>query len=73
MGQERNDETTGAARSRAPRGREPAREEAPQGEGGSYVIGEDGVRRLVERGEDKGLRSVAEANPHLAPEAPDAK
>lgn len=46
---------------------------APLGEGGSYVIGEDGVRRLVERGEDHGLRSVAEANPHLAPAAPDEK
>lgn len=73
MEQARNEVSTGATRGRASRAQEAVREDAPQGEGGSYVIGEDGVRRLVERGEDKGLRSVADANPHLAPKAPDAK
>lgn len=41
-------------------------ESAPQGEGGSYVIGEDGVRRLVERTEDRVIRSAEEVNPPVA-------
>ena len=38
---------------------------APFGEGGRYIIGDDGVRRLVERGEDRVIRSVQDANPDL--------
>lgn len=32
------------------------------GAGGTYVIGEDGVRRLVERTENPVIRTVDEAN-----------
>lgn len=37
-------------------------ESVPHGEGGSYVIGEDGVRRLVDRTQDQVIRSVDDAN-----------
>lgn len=50
------------ARTRKTEEQQQTNESVPHGEGGVFVIGEDGVRRLVERTENQVIRSVDEAN-----------